>query len=210
VSRDVDARTASRAGPALLRRMNARGFRLLQVADAVALVAVMAGLNLVRFGTAWPTYSLRLYAVGFAVAAGIHLVVYYFGGLYEPEQRLGVRPLLPRIAFLTGVAVLIVAAVLLVVGRYPGGRITLDGVDILQPTKKPRGHKLTRAQKAGNRQLARRRVRIEHVNSSVKRCRMLKETIRVWKAGIRDMVMEIGCALHNFRVRLTPSWTPMV
>jgi hypothetical protein len=87
---------------------------------------------------------------------------------------------------------------------------TLDGVDIIQPTKKPRGHELTRAQKAGNRQLSRRRVRIEHVNSSVKRCRMLKETIRVWKTGIRDMVMEIGCALHNFRVRLTPSWTPMV
>ncbi len=74
----------------------------------------------------------------------------------------------------------------------------------------PRGHELTRAQKAGNRQVSRRRVRIEHVNSSVKRCRMLKETIRVWKAGIRDMVMESGCALHNFRVRLTPSWTPMV
>jgi hypothetical protein len=53
-------------------------------------------------------------------------------------------------------------------------------------------------------------VRIEHVNSRVKRCRMLKEAIRVWKAGIRDMVMEIGCALHNFRVRLTPSWAPMV
>ena len=87
---------------------------------------------------------------------------------------------------------------------------TLDGVDILQPTKKPRGQELTRAQKAKNRQLARRRVRIEHVNSSVKRCRMLKETIRVWKAGIRDMVMEIGCALHNFRVRLTPSWALMV
>jgi hypothetical protein len=87
---------------------------------------------------------------------------------------------------------------------------TLDGVDILQPTKKPRGHELTRAQKARNRKLARRRVRIEHVNSRVKRCRMLKETIRRWKAGIRDLVMEIGCALHNFRVRLTPSWTPMV
>jgi hypothetical protein len=69
---------------------------------------------------------------------------------------------------------------------------------------------LTRAQKAGNRKVARRRVRIEHVNSSVKRCRMLKETIRVWKAGIRDMVMESGGALHNFRVRLTPSWTLMV
>jgi hypothetical protein len=87
---------------------------------------------------------------------------------------------------------------------------TLDGVDILQPTKKPRGHELTRTQNARNRKISRRRVRIEHVNSSVKRCRRLKETIRMWKAGIRDMVMEIGCALHNFRVRLTRSWAPMV
>jgi hypothetical protein len=87
---------------------------------------------------------------------------------------------------------------------------TLEGVDIIQPTKKPRGQELTPEQKAANREISRRRVRIEHVNSSVKRCRMLKETIRMWKAGIRDMVMEIGCSLHNFRVRLTPSWTPMV
>jgi hypothetical protein len=87
---------------------------------------------------------------------------------------------------------------------------TLDGMDILQPTMKPRGHELTRAQKVRNRQLARRRVCIEHVHSSVKRCRMLKETIRMWNADIRDLVMKIGCALHNFRVRLTPSWTPML
>ena len=87
---------------------------------------------------------------------------------------------------------------------------TLDGVDILQPTKKPRGQELTQAQKARNQRLARRRVRIEHVNSSVKRCRMLKETSRRWKAAIRDMVMEIGRGQHNFRVCLTPSWTPMV
>ena len=87
---------------------------------------------------------------------------------------------------------------------------TLEGVAIIQPTKKPRGKELTPEQKAGNREVSRRRVRIEHVNSSVKRCRMLKETIRMWKTGICDMVMEIGCALHNFRVRLTPSWTPMV
>lgn len=87
---------------------------------------------------------------------------------------------------------------------------TLDGVDIIQPTKKPRGKALTPEQKADNQAIARRRVRIEHGNSSVKRCRMLKETIRMWKDGIRDMVMEIGCALHNFRVRVTASWTPMV
>ncbi len=87
---------------------------------------------------------------------------------------------------------------------------TLDGVEILQPTKKPRGHELTPTQQADNRAIARRRVRIEHVNSSVKRCRMLKETIRMWKEGMRDMVMEIGCALYNLRIRVTPSWTPMV
>ena len=82
---------------------------------------------------------------------------------------------------------------------------TLEGVDILQPTKKPRGKELTPEQQADNREVTRRRVRIEQVNSSVKRCRMLKETIRMWKDGMRDMVREIGCALHNFRVRVTPS-----
>ena len=66
----------------------------------------------------------------------------------------------------------------------------LDGVEIIQPMKKPRGKELTSEQKAANREVSRRRVRIEHVNSSVKRCRMLKETIRLWKEGIRDLVME--------------------
>jgi len=42
---------------------------------------------------------------------------------------------------------------------------TLDHVDIIMPTRKPRGRALTRAQKAANRRIARRRVRIEHVNS---------------------------------------------
>jgi hypothetical protein len=87
---------------------------------------------------------------------------------------------------------------------------TLDGVTIMHPTQKPRGHELTRAQKARHRKRARRRVRIAQVNSRVKRCRMRKETIRVWKAGVREMVMEIGDAWHHFRVRLTPSWAPMV
>jgi hypothetical protein len=39
---------------------------------------------------------------------------------------------------------------------------------------------------------------------------MPTETIRLWKAGIRAMVMDVGCALPNLRVRLTPAWTPMV
>jgi DDE superfamily endonuclease len=87
--------------------------------------------------------------------------------------------------------------------------LTLDHVQIIMPTRKPRGRQLTRAQKAANRRIARRRVRIEHVKSRVKRCRIVHDTNRLRKAGVRDRVMEVCCALHNFRVRLIP-WEPMV
>ena len=86
---------------------------------------------------------------------------------------------------------------------------TLPHVEVIMPTKKPRGCALTRAQKAVNRCIARRRVRIEHVNSSVKRCRIVHDVLRLYKQGIRDLLMEVCCALHNFRVRLTP-WQVMV
>jgi hypothetical protein len=85
---------------------------------------------------------------------------------------------------------------------------TLPQVEILMPTKKPRGRELTLEQKEANQAVARRRVRIEHVNSSVKRCRIVKDTLRLLKTGLRDLVMELCCALHNFRLRLTP-WLPM-
>jgi hypothetical protein len=86
---------------------------------------------------------------------------------------------------------------------------SLPEVEILMPTKKPRGQELTLDQQAANQELHCRRLRIEHVNSSVKRCRIVKDRIRLWKEGVRDLVMELCCALHNFRVRLTP-WQPMV
>ena len=86
---------------------------------------------------------------------------------------------------------------------------TLPEVEILMPTKQPRGQELTWEQQVANHALHQRRLRIEHVNSSVKRCRIVKDRIRLWKEGVRDLVMEICCALHNFRVRLTP-WQPMV
>lgn len=86
---------------------------------------------------------------------------------------------------------------------------TLPQVDILMPMKKPRGQELTVEQQLVNQALHHRRRRLEHVNSSVKRCRIVKDRLRLWKEGIRDLVMEICCALHNFRVRLTP-WQPMI
>jgi hypothetical protein len=86
---------------------------------------------------------------------------------------------------------------------------TLPQMEILMPIKKPRGQELPVEEQRTNQALHYRRLRIEHVNSSVKRCRIVKDRIRLWKEGVRDLVMELCCALHNFRVRLTP-WQPMV
>jgi hypothetical protein len=36
-----------------------------------------------------------------------------------------------------------------------------------------------------------------------------QDRIRLWKQGVRDLMMELCCALHTFRVRLTP-WQPMI
>jgi DDE superfamily endonuclease len=86
---------------------------------------------------------------------------------------------------------------------------TLPQVEVLMPTRKPRGQELTLEQQLANEMLNHRRRRIEHVNSSVKRWRIVKDRLRLWKEGIRDLVMELCCALHNFRVRLAP-WQPML
>lgn len=80
----------------------------------------------------------------------------------------------------------------------------LEAVACRTPHKKPPGGARTSEQKADNQALSKRRVRIEHIGSSIKRCRILKDTIRLFKESVRDMVAEIGCALHNFRIRLSP------
>ena len=85
----------------------------------------------------------------------------------------------------------------------------LPQVAIRMPTKKPRGAELPLEQHLANQVLHQRRLRIEHVKSRVKRCHIVKDRIRLWKEGVRDLVMELCCALHNFRVRLNP-WLPMI
>lgn len=82
----------------LLGRLNRHGFRLVMVADLAALLVVMFGTMLVRFGTDWPTYPVPTYLVSFSVVTAIFLAALYFGGLYEREPRLGAPPALPRAA----------------------------------------------------------------------------------------------------------------
>ena len=106
----------------LLARLNARGFRLVMLADALVLFAAMALLTWVRIAYA-PVFQrflpfaqedsltapLRNYALGYATFTMLFLASYYFGGLYERELRLGQRPVLPQVASLTFGAWLIVA-----------------------------------------------------------------------------------------------------
>ena len=44
------------------------------------------------------------------------------------------------------------------------------------------------------------RIIVENVIAGMKRCRIVKDVLRLTKAGISDMVMEIACGLHNLRV----------
>lgn len=80
----------------------------------------------------------------------------------------------------------------------------LPGVCHSRPFRKPKGSQLTSEQNEHNRHVSQQRVRIEHVIASVKRCRIVKDTIRLWKDGVRDLVMELACGLHNFRLQLNP------
>ena len=45
------------------------------------------------------------------------------------------------------------------------------------------------------------RIVVENVIAGVKRCRIVKDVLRLTTEGISDLVMEIACGLHNFRVR---------
>ncbi len=74
----------------------------------------------------------------------------------------------------------------------------------MQPHKKPRGGHVTDDQRQDNTRLAHRRIRIEHLICSIKRIRIVKDTIRLTKDTARDMVMEIAVGLHNLRLRLNP------
>ena len=44
------------------------------------------------------------------------------------------------------------------------------------------------------------RVVVENVIAGVKRCRIVKDVLRLTTEGVADLVMEIACGLHNLRV----------
>ena len=51
-----------------------------------------------------------------------------------------------------------------------------------------------------NRFISSARIVVENVIAGVKRCRIVKDLLRLTRDGLSDMVMEIACGLHNLRV----------
>ena len=75
---------------------------------------------------------------------------------------------------------------------------------VLQPIKKKKDVELSPKEKKYNSSVSKFRVYVEHAISGVKRMRIVKECLRNWRQGCRDKVMEMACALHNFRISLRP------
>jgi hypothetical protein len=84
---------------------------------------------------------------------------------------------------------------------------TVAGSTIAQPKKKPRGGTLTLEEKSENRRLASIRIRIQHVIGSVKRYRIVKDKLRLWREHVRDQVMEPCCGLMSCSHRMKGNGT---
>ena len=63
-----------------------------------------------------------------------------------------------------------------------------------------RGKELPEIDKFLNRLISRVRIVVENVICGIKRCRIVKDQLRLTKESISDLVMEIACGLHNLRV----------
>ena len=62
-----------------------------------------------------------------------------------------------------------------------------------------RGKELTQVDKFFNKLISSVRIVVENVICGVKRCRIVKDILRLSKENISDLVMEIACGLHNLR-----------
>ncbi|MBA4183719.1 MAG: hypothetical protein H0X49_06870 [Acidobacteria bacterium] len=63
-----------------------------------------------------------------------------------------------------------------------------------------RGKQLTEVDKFLNRLISKVRIVVENVICRIKRCRIVKDTLRLSRENVSDMVMELACGLHNLRV----------
>lgn len=80
------------------------------------------------------------------------------------------------------------------------GYLPSNSIHCFEPHKKPANAELTTLQKKENQLIASIRIVVEHAIGSIKRCRIVKEIIRIYDDKIRDSIIETCTALHNFRL----------
>ncbi|MGZ0229337.1 MAG: hypothetical protein ACKVKO_05185, partial [Acidimicrobiales bacterium] len=111
--------------------LGARGFRYLYLLDFAALFATMLIVMVGRFGSTWPDATRQQHLFGMLAATCLHIVVYYFAGMYERPLRLGRRMWLSHVAGVTVIALLVSALIILPTGRYPIPRANLPFVAVI-------------------------------------------------------------------------------
>lgn len=78
--------------------------------------------------------------------------------------------------------------------------LKIQNIHIVLPKKKPKGKELTELEKEQNTAFSRRRVKVEHAISGIKRNRSVQDIYRNIKEGTDDLFMSVACGLHNLRV----------
>lgn len=71
---------------------------------------------------------------------------------------------------------------------------------VKMPVRQSKHKKLTEEEKQENKMRSSKRITVEHAISGIKRCRVVKDRFRYRRYGYDDLVMELACGLHNFRV----------
>lgn len=87
---------------------------------------------------------------------------------------------------------------------FKGLTVKGEGIEIIMPAKRQKGEELTVEQKHNNKLISKVRIKVEHAIGGGKRLRIVKDKVRAWKDEFRDFVMEIACAIHNFRLKFRP------
>ena len=123
------------------------GFRWLYVVAALGVFSVLVVVMATRFGMDWPEPAASW--TGIVVATVLVQVVFYFGGLYEKQVRLGQRMWFSRVAGLTFVGLAVSAVLVLPTGRYPVPRANLPAVGVLVAFFATGSRELSRRLRAG-------------------------------------------------------------
>lgn len=136
----------------LIQALNDRGIRLLHLADIaviyLTLIAVTGVMSLVRTDfNAWA--HLPRYWWSYAIITALHLAVFYVGGLYDRDPRLGSRSGLPKIVMLVWLSSLIAGLVSWLLGEFLIPRSILLAYALVAPLGLAANRRLSRWLRTG-------------------------------------------------------------